>query len=154
MELSIEWMDGLTTQYRGQVGWGSGTDPTGVTERETADHGLAIETRLVPRRGVGGAVQEPLRLSILLEYTSVVECRVVTGRDSCVEFIDQISRGVSLTIDTWVSGVEVGGHASLIDRRSFTGLRTGFTQFQIGVWGRMIFESGPIARLGDRLDPF
>jgi len=154
MELSIEWMDGLTTRYRGQVGWGSGEDPTGVTERETSDHGLSIETRLVPRGGVGTAVQEPLRLSLLLEHTSVVECRIVTGRDVCVDFIDQVSRGVSLAIDTWVSGVEVGGHASLLDRRSFTGLRTGFTQFQIGVWGRMVFESGPIERLGDRLDPF
>jgi hypothetical protein len=57
-------------------------------------------------------------------------------------------------VDTWVSGVEVGGHASLVDRRSFTGLRTGFTQFQVGIWGRMVFESGPIARLGDGLNRF
>ncbi|MEX1256598.1 MAG: hypothetical protein WEG36_03160 [Gemmatimonadota bacterium] len=154
MELSIEWMDGLVTQYRGQVGWGSGTDPTGITERETADHGLSIETRVMPRGGVGNQVEEPLRLSLLLEYTSVVECRIVTGRDSCVDFIDQIGRGVSLAVDTWVSGVEVGGHASLVDRRSFTGLRTGFTQFQVGVWGRMVFESGPIARLGEGLNRF
>jgi hypothetical protein len=154
MELAIEWVDGFSTQYRGQLGWGTGTDPTGSTERDTADHGIAIETRLVPRGGVGDQVEEPLRLSLLLEYASVVECRIVSGRDSCVDFIDQVSRGVSVALDTWVSGIEVGGHASLVDRRSFTGLRTGFTQFQVGIWGRMVFEAGPIERLGEGIDLF
>jgi hypothetical protein len=147
-------MEGFSTQYRGQVGWGSGSDPTGITERETAIHGLSIETRLSPRGGLGSRVEEPLRLSLLLEYSSVVECRIVTGRDSCVDFIDQVTRGVSLAIDTWVSGVQVGGQASLNDRRSFTGLQSGFTQFQLGVWGRMVFESGPIERFGREIDLF
>jgi hypothetical protein len=118
------------------------------------DHGLSIETRATPGRGValGG---EPMRLALLLSYTSSVECRIVTGRTSCVEFIDQVNRGASLVLDTTFQGVEVGGQVGIVDRRSFTGAQLGFTQFQLGVWGRMFFEAGPIGRLtGNRQDPF
>jgi hypothetical protein len=61
---------------------------------------------------------------------------------------------VSLSVDTWVSGIEVGGRASLVERRTFTGIQAGFTQFQLGVWGRLVFEAGPVGRLGGRRDPF
>jgi len=154
MELSVEWMGGIVTRYRGQIGWGTGTDPTGATERSLVDHGVSVETRLVPRGGFGQPVEEPLRFALTLEHSALVECRAPAGRDECVDFIDQLSRGVSLSIDTWVSGVEVGGRASLVERRSFTGIQAGFTQFQLGVWGRLVFEAGPVGRLGGRRDLF
>jgi hypothetical protein len=83
-----------------------------------------------------------------------VECRVATAGARCVEFIDQTNRGVSLAIEAQVSGVEVGSQLSLVDRRSFVGLRTGFTQLQLGIWGRMVFEVGPVDRLEAGREPF
>ena len=154
MDFSVEWVGGIITRYRGQVGWGTGTDPTGATERSLVDHGVSVETRLGPRGGFGRQVEEPLRFALALEHSTLVECRAPAGRDECVDFIDQLSRGVSLSVDTWVSGIEVGGRASLVERRTFTGIQAGFTQFQLGVWGRLVFEAGPVGRLGGRRDPF
>jgi hypothetical protein len=154
IEVALEWSAGIVTRYRGQVGWGSGLDPTGETERNTMDHGLSIETRGTPGRG-DMTEAESLRLSVLLTYATAVECRIVTGRTLCVDFIHQVSRGASLVVDTWFRGLEVGGQLGVVDRRSLTGAQLGFTQLQLGVWGRMLFEAGPIGRLlGDRRDPF
>ena len=72
---------------------------------------------------------------------------MVTGQDVCVDFIDQVNRSARLAVDTELSGLEVGAQVTVADRRSFTGLGTGFSQFQVGVWGRMVFESGPLERL-------
>lgn len=149
VEVSLEWAGGLTTRYRGRFGRGVGTDPTGTTERTEADHGVSVETRLAPGRGLGEQMREPLRVSLLVHQTRVDECRVVTGVDDCVPFVDQVNRGFNLSVDTRVSGMEVGGQLSLVDRRSFTGLRLGHTQLQVGIWGRLIFESGPVARMDE-----
>jgi hypothetical protein len=155
MEVSLEWVGGITTRYRGRSGRGVGTDPTGSTERTEVDHGISLETRLSPARGLGDQMREPLRLSVLLHYTRVDECRIVAGMDDCVSFVDQVNRGFNLSVDTRVSGMEVGGQLSLVDRRSFTGLRLGNTQFQVGLWGRLIFESGPVERMDrERTRPF
>jgi hypothetical protein len=148
VEMAVEWGGGLVVRYRGQLGYGDGRDPTGVTRREVVDHGLSLETRLMPRGGLGVQVDEPLRFSLSLNHARTVECRQVAGREECVDFIDQLNRGVSLAVDTWISGVEVGGRASLVERRSFTGIQSGFTQFQLGIWGRLVFEAGPTGRLG------
>jgi hypothetical protein len=48
----------------------------------------------------------------------------------------------------------VGVQLSLVDRRSFTDLRSGLTQVQLGVWGRLLFEAGPVERLQGAVDPF
>jgi hypothetical protein len=154
IEVALEWSAGIVTRYRGQVGWGFGLDPTGETERNTMDHGLSVETRATPGRGTI-LEGEPVRLSLLLSYASTVECRIVTGRTVCVDFINQVSRGASLVADTWFRGIEVVGQVGIVDRRSLTGAQLGFTQFQLGIWGRMRFEAGPVGRLlEDRGDLF
>lgn len=154
IEVAAEWPSGLVARYRGRIGRGKGDDPTGVTERDLFEHGFSLETRLAPRGGLAERIEEPLRLSILLEYGGSTECRIVTGQMACVDFIDQVNRSASFTLDGRISGVEVGVQMSLVDRRSFTDLRNGFTQFQLGIWGRMVFESGPVGRLQPRREPF
>ncbi len=154
VEFALEWASGVVARYRGLLGRGKGDDPTGVTERDLVEHGFSIETRLAPSGGLAEQISGPLRLSFVVEYSANTECRVVTGQQACVDFIDQINRGASLALDTVISGLEVGTQLSAVDRRSFTGLRTGFTQLQVGVWGRVIFESGPVERLRGAPDPF
>ena len=147
IEIALEWASGMIARYRGLLGRGKGNDPTGVTERDLVEHGFSVETRLAPASGLAEAIGGPLRLSLIVEYAANTECRVVTGQQACVDFIDQTNRGASLALDTDLSGVEVGVQLSVVDRGSLTGLRSGFTQFQLGVWGRMLFESGPIEQL-------
>ena len=147
MELTLEWAGGIVTRYRGRVGWGEGMDPTGTTERAELDHGLTVETRLAPERGLGERMTEPVRVSLMVHYARVEECRVVAGMEACVPFLDQVHRGLNLSVDTRAGGMEVGGQLSLVDRRSFTGLQLGQTQLQMGIWGRLIFESGPVDRM-------
>jgi hypothetical protein len=154
VEVAASWPSGLVARYRGQVGSGEGNDPTGVTDRDFVEQGISLETRFVPGGGLADRIEEPLRLSLLVEYGTNRECRVATGQSTCVDFIDQENRAASLTLDGVFSGAEVGVQLSLVDRRSFTDLRSGLTQFQLGVWGRLLFEAGPVERLQGAADPF
>ncbi len=147
LELVVEWGGGVSTRYRGLLGTGSGRDPTGTTERTREEHGFAVETRLVPRGGLSERLQEPLRLSFVVNWTTVTECRVTSAGDQCVPFLDRRDRGANLALATLLSDFEVGGQLSLLDRRSLTGLQTGQTQFQLAIWARLVFEAGPLGLL-------
>ncbi len=151
-EITLQWAGGLTARLRGTVVEGDGRDPTGATERSNREAGVSIETRLRPRGGLEARFDAPFRLSIVGQYSSQDECRTPSGQEECVPFLDQVNRSLGLSMDTMVSGFEVGGQASLIDRRSFTGFESGYTQLQLGIWGRMEFSAGPVGRL-DRGDP-
>ena len=155
-ELSLEWVGGISTRYRGTFGRGEGTDPTGRTRRDQDEHGVTVETRFAPGGGaVQGRLEGPFRVAVTAQYTTVTECRIAEGRTTCVPFLDLVNRSAGFTLDTVLSGLEVGGQVSVVDRRSFTGMRTGFTQFQLGFWGRMEFSAGPVERLDRRgRDPF
>ncbi len=157
VELTLEWAAGVTARYRGTVGRGEGIDPTGRTGREQSDHGLSLETRLRPRGGLDSAMGGSFRLAFLAQYSRLEECRVPSGTEACVPFLERQTRSVSLGLDTFVSGFEVGGQVSLLDRTAFGVFETGFRQFQVGVWGRMEFAAGPVGRLDARRvpsDPF
>lgn len=154
-EISLEWAGGISTRYRGTFGRGEGVDPTGRTRRDQDEHGVTVETRLAPGGLMENRVEGPLRVAVMGQYTAVYECRIAEGRNACVPFLDLVNRSAGLTLDTIFSGLEVGGQVSVVDRRSFTGMRTGFTQFQLGFWGRMEFSAGPVDRLDRRgQDPF
>jgi hypothetical protein len=146
-EITVELVGGFTTRLRSTVVVGDGRDPTGTTERFNQDHGISLETRFRPSGGLETRLDEPFRLAFIAQYTAQDECRIPSGRDECVPFIDQVNRSLGLTLDTVVSGFEVGGQASLVDRRTFTGFESGFTQLQVGIWGRMEFTAGS-------MDPF
>ncbi len=157
VEVTLEWGGGITARYRGTVARGEGTDPTGRTGREQTDHGISLETRLRPRGGLESAFGAPFRLAFFADYGSLEECRVAAGSESCIPFLERRNRSVSLGLDTFVSGFEVGGQVSLVDREAFAAFETGFRQLQVGIWGRMEFAAGPVERLDRRrapVDPF
>ncbi|MEX2530467.1 MAG: hypothetical protein WD960_06800 [Gemmatimonadota bacterium] len=143
LEMVVEWGRGVSTRYRGLLGSGSGQDPTGITERTREEHGFAVETRLVPRGGLSERIQEPLRLSFVVNWAAVTECRVTSVGDECVPFLDRRDRSANLALATLLSDFEVGGQLSLLDRRSLTGMQIGQTQFQLAIWARLVFEAGP-----------
>jgi hypothetical protein len=154
-EVSLEWAGGIATRYRGTFGRGEGMDPTGRTRRDQDEHGVTVETRFAPGGGLQNRFDGPFRVAVVAQYSAVNECRLAEGQAACVPFLDLVNRSAGFTVDTLLSGLEVGGQASVVDRRSFTGMRTGFTQFQLGFWGRMEFSAGPVERLDRRgRDPF
>ncbi|NNK61921.1 MAG: hypothetical protein HKO98_01835, partial [Gemmatimonadetes bacterium] len=88
-----------------------------------------------------------VRLSVLVGYVSERECRVPRNRTDCVPFLDQLNRSLSFTMDTRVSGFEVGVQGSYFDRQSFVGQRRGSKQFQLSVFGQFLIEAGRVGTL-------
>ncbi len=147
-DLSVRWVGGLATAYRGSLETGTGTDPTGDTDRDRVQHRLSVASSFIPpfglgTRAAGGA--QPVRLSVLLSYVSERECRVPRSRGDCVPFVDQLNRSLTFTMDTKVSGFDVGLQGSFFDRQSFVGQRRGSTQFQLSVFGQFLIEAGALA---------
>jgi hypothetical protein len=150
VDVTLGWRGGLTTSYRGSVERGRGEDPTGGTERDRITHRASLSSAFLPPFGLGQGGRgppEPVRLSVLMSYVAERECRVPRFRPECVPFIDQLNRSVTLTLDTRVSGLEVGLQGSYTDRQSFIGQRRGFTQLQVGLFGQFLLEAGALGRL-------
>jgi hypothetical protein len=62
-----------------------------------------------------------------------------------VAFVDFLNRSVNLTLDTVITPLEVGLHLTYTSRRSFVGQHDGSTQFQLGLFGQFLFNSGTFA---------
>lgn len=153
VEVTMEWVGGITARYRGTMAWGEGIDPTGRTGRDQWDHGLSLETRLRPLGGMDAALRDAFRLAFLAQAGWLEECRIPSGTSECVPFLERETRSVALSIDTFVSGFEIGAQISLQDRKAFSAFETGFRQFQLGFWGRMELAAGPVDRLDQRRAP-
>lgn len=150
-DVSVRWLGGVTTAYRGTLETGVGEDPTGDTERDRVQHTVSFASTFIPPFGLGArAVGDPVpvRLSVLLGYVAERECRVPRNRADCVPFLDQLNRSLSFSLDTRVSDFEVGIQGSYFDRQSFVGERRGSTQFQLSVFGQFLIEAGALGRLG------
>ncbi len=149
-DLSLRWVGGLTTGYRGTVEWGTGEDPTGDTERDRVQHTVSLASSFLPPFGLArrqSGVPEPVRLAVLVSYVGERECRVPRNRTDCVPFVDQLNRSLTFTLDTRVSDFDVGIQGSYFDRQSFVGQRRGSTQFQLSVYGQFLIEAGALGRL-------
>jgi hypothetical protein len=59
-----------------------------------------------------------------------------------VAFLDFLNRSVNLRLETVITPLEVGVHLTYTNRRSFVGQRDGATQFQLGLFGQFLFDSG------------
>ena len=147
-DVTLGWMGSLVTSYRGTVLRGDGRDPTGETERDRTTHAFSMRSAFLPPLGLADRVDRPVQMTVSFTYTSERECRApISGGtlNDCVAFVDQLSRVVSLTLDTSVEGFEVGLQGSWTDRQSFVGQRRGSTQFQLGIFGQFLVEAGRFA---------
>jgi len=137
VEISVTWVRTLVTSYQASFRVGSGTDPTGETERDESSHRVSINTQLLPPSWLGSRLERPVTVSLLGAYTGERVCRATTAAGACVGFVHQSGRTVSLSLDTSMRGVAVGLQASIDDRRSYIGQRTGSTQFSVGIFGQL-----------------
>ncbi len=144
LTVSVAWRGTLVTSYRGAFRAGRGVDPTGDTERDRSEHHITVSSLFVPPGGLARRLDRAVRLSLMAGYTSERECRTTTARQECVAFLDQILRSINLSLDTSVSGFEMGVQMSYDDRQSFVGQRTGSTQFQLMLWGQLQLSAGTI----------
>jgi hypothetical protein len=141
-EISATWAGAVTTRYRGNLSRGEGTDPTGGTETERLSHTFLMSSSLAEPPFLKDRLDGPLRLSLSYQYSSELNCRVPQGRMDCIAFVDFLNRSVNLTLDTVITALEVGLHLTYTNRRSFVGQHDGSTQFQLGLFGQFLFDSG------------
>ncbi|MSR35168.1 MAG: hypothetical protein EXR95_00800, partial [Gemmatimonadetes bacterium] len=141
-ELTVTWARDASLAYRGAFRVGEGRDPTGATERDRASHRVSLASSVVAPPWVPIDVDRPIRVSLVWGYNGESDCRQVAGGAACVAFVDQMNQSVSVSLDTRVSGFEMGLNAAYLNRQSFVGQRTGSTQFQLGLFGQFLFQAG------------
>jgi len=142
VEVSVTWPGSVTTRYRGSFMNGDGEDPTGDTRSSRNTHAFQLSSRLQEPPLLGERLDGPLRISLGYQYASESDCRTPAGRTDCVPFVDFMNRSGNLTLGTVISRMEVGLHLTYTDRQSFVGRREGSTQFQLGLFGQFLFDSG------------
>jgi hypothetical protein len=145
LELSATWTGNLTTRYQATFTDGSGADPTGDTQVQRSNHTLFLSSSFEDPPLLGDRLDGPVRMSLGYQYSSELNCRVPAGLSDCVPFVDFLNRSVNLTLDTVVLPLEVGLHLTYTNRRSFVGRRDGSSQFQLGLFGQFLFDSGTFA---------
>jgi hypothetical protein len=89
-------------------------------------------------------IDRPIRASVVWGYIAERDCRQVSGRSSCVAFVDQLNRSLNLSVDTRIAGMDVGLNANFVNRQSFVAQRSGSTQLQLGLFGQFMFEAGEL----------
>lgn len=152
LRLAVGLANGLSGSYTGLLGEGWVSDPTGATEQEVAQHSVQVAGAFRLPESWGEGSPPPLRVALSLSTHTRQQCRVSAaagedgGSGECVPFIDMVTRQLGLTVETIVSQLNVGFQMSYNDRKSFVGLRSGSSQFQLGLFGEFNFEAGNFAR--------
>ena len=147
LDVSLRWGGGFSSSYRTTMTRGEGADPTGDTRRRRNTHVLTVSGSFTPPGDLGARLERPVQVSLRYNQAVQSDCRVTSGSDECVAFVDQRNSTFNLTLDTIVSDLQIGFQASYTDRRSNIGQRLGSTQFQIGFWGQFVYNAGAFAGL-------
>ncbi len=145
LEMSATWFGQMTTTYRGIFSDGDGVDPTGDTRNERRSHTFALSSVFEEPPLLGQRLDGPVRLSMGYQYSSELDCRIPSGKNDCIPFIDNLNRSVNLTLDTTITPLLVGLHLTYTDRRSFVGRHDGSSQFQFGIFGQFLIDSNAAA---------
>jgi hypothetical protein len=145
VRFSIGFANGLSGSYTGLRGEGHAGDPTGRTEQEVAQHAVQLAGNFAAPTAWRESMEAPLRAALSFSIHTRRQCRVAAaglGAQECVPFVDLVNRQLALTLDTIISQLNVGFQMSYNDRKSFVGLRSGSSQFQLGLFGEFNFEAG------------
>lgn len=147
LDVSVRWGGGFSSSYRTTMTRGEGTDPTGDTRRRRNTHVFTMSGSFTPPGELGARLERPIQASLRYNQAGQSDCRITSGNDECVPFVDQSNATFNLTLDTVVSDLQVGFQASYTNRQSNIGQRLGSTQFQIGFWGQFVYNAGAFAGL-------
>ena len=146
LSLSLGFPRGFALTYRGRLGRGESSDPTGDTRRRAESHSVTISARLTSPLRSFRSRGAPMRIVLDASYADELQCRVAGGRATCVSFIDQLERSASVSLDSQVRDFQLGVRLRYLDRRSFVGRRAGTTQLQLNVFGHFLLTPGLIPR--------
>lgn len=144
MSFSLGFPRGFSLTYRGRLGRGESSDPTGDTQRRANTHAVALSARLASPLASFRDRGAPLRIVLDAGYTDEVQCRVAGAGAACVSFIDQLERSASVSLDSQVRDFQLGVRVRYLDRRSFVGRRAGTTQLQVNVFGHFLLTAAMI----------
>jgi len=145
LQLRLGLGTGVSASYSGSLTVGEGSDPTGGTEREASSHALGIGGRFLAPAALRDRFPEPIGISLRYDYRAEQQCRVPPvdqGLDACTPYVDFLSRRMDITVDSYMSQLNVGLQISYTDRRSFVGTRAGNSQFQLALFGQFDFAAG------------
>jgi len=139
--------NGVSGSYNGFVGAARVLDPTGAVEQELAQHSVHLAGQIEGPESWRESLEAPLRIALSFTIQSRRQCRIPagTGNKECVPYVDLVNRQLALTLDTIISQLNVGLQMSFNDRKSFVGLRSGSSQFQLALYGEFNVEGGKFA---------
>jgi hypothetical protein len=142
VDVNLTWGGDISTRYRATFTNGDGLDPTGDTENRRRTHSILISSSIANPPILGPRIDGPLRMTLAFQHSSDADCRIPAEQAACIPFVDFENRSVNLTLDTTVLPMEVGLHLTYLSRQSSVGRRDGSTQFQLGLFGQFVFNSG------------
>lgn len=169
IRFTIGFVNGLSGSYTGLVGEGYASDLTGRTEQEVAQHAIQLAGRLAAPASWSQGLDGPVRAALTLAIQSRRQCRLAAagagagvgagigasigvgpgaeagasaGAGECIPFVDLVSRQLGVTLDTTVDQLNLGLQVSYNDRKSFVGVRSGSSQFQLTLFGEFNIEAG------------
>jgi hypothetical protein len=145
LSFAIGFANGLSGSYTMLQGEGRAGDLTGSTEQEVSQHAVQLAGSFTPSGSWRESLEGPVRVALSFSTHSRRQCRIPAlgaGVAECVPFVDLVNRQLALTLDTMISQLNVGFQMSYNDRKSFVGLHSGSSQFQLGLFGEFNFEAG------------
>jgi hypothetical protein len=144
LDLALQWVEGFSTSYRGELRFGGSDSPSASTESVSADHSVTV--------GGAFATPEPLLplfpapISVSLRYTRAAqrECRISFELSACApghEFSGHRNRILGMQLDTRAtSGMNFGLVLEHRDRSTRAYELSGHRQFSLSLFGQFDFD--------------
>lgn len=139
VQLSATFANGFSVGYNGALGWTRGRQTTGGTRGDDMTHDFSVRGHFPAPGFLGEKVESDIDATLRYSYRSQLQCKLVVGQDgneSCPPWSDNLNRMVDMTLQTIISGIDVGMQFRFNDRQSFIGLRNSERQFQFGIFGQ------------------
>jgi len=146
LELGIRLAGGVSATYTATLTRGAVDDPTGDAENRAANHALRVSGAFAPPAFMQPRITAPIRATLSFADDVQRRCRFGFGGTDggCVPYVDTGLRTIDLTLDAALADLSIGLRLDYTDRRNRVGTQTGSKQFQIGLFGRFEFASGPL----------
>ncbi|HEX7050159.1 MAG TPA: hypothetical protein VF188_08170 [Longimicrobiales bacterium] len=147
LQLTVGLANGISASYTGLFSRESGTDPTGTTEGSGQQHAIQLGGSFRAPDALRESIPGIINASLRYGFQAREACRRRGGTPEpapCIPFVDLLDRQLSLTLETIISQLNVGFQMSYNDRRSAIGIRSGSSQFQLGLFGEFDFSAGTL----------
>ncbi len=148
--VSVNFAPGWQASYSWDHSESLSVDPAGRTESERLGQSVRLSAQLRPPSS-WRSLSNPIRVNLGYRRDMTDQCRALgiatlgpETPQSCAPFTDLTVQSVDLTVDTDIQPFTLGLQASWRDQQSEIGQRPGSTQLNVNLFGRFLFQSGPI----------